>query len=461
MASDGPLDSPNDPRRDDDSDKDKSELTASKEDTVQKEGELPSRPERSASRGRSHVDKSIQVTLADPEPAKNARSRKSSHFMGLFKDSATSREVTHDENREKIPLEGKSISRSPRSPAEYRPLLERTLSAGAILEPSEVSSEHTGIAFRPGFLTNRALQEEPSSAISSEPVSPGRLSTGPASPYEEDERTPKNRFFRSLPQSLLEEIRQHHGLRSWPAIESFSTAEVDQIVRHHAAKSQEAAKTKDEDEEEEHMSALTYYPHAAPSQEEVDLDESVVEEIIEGAKMSSSDGATVSLKSASRRSSAEMTRSEHVDISLKSKNRKNVFHGDYTPLAENFEDAGPRKLSTIREYAVDTPSSASESEQESSDDLSEQSETEAEETTPTATPTMPSHTKSIKTDSPRGIVRLEPYSHQVGGHTTLFRFSRNAVCKELNNRENEFYERIERRHPDMLQFLPRFATLFS
>jgi len=29
------------------------------------------------------------------------------------------------------------------------------------------------------------------------------------------------------------------------------------------------------------------------------------------------------------------------------------------------------------------------------------------------------------------------------------------VCKQLNNRENEFYETIERYHRDLLPFLPR------
>jgi hypothetical protein len=29
------------------------------------------------------------------------------------------------------------------------------------------------------------------------------------------------------------------------------------------------------------------------------------------------------------------------------------------------------------------------------------------------------------------------------------------VCKQLNNRENEFYEKIEKYHRDLLAFLPR------
>ncbi|KAF8539175.1 hypothetical protein BDD12DRAFT_883026 [Trichophaea hybrida] len=58
--------------------------------------------------------------------------------------------------------------------------------------------------------------------------------------------------------------------------------------------------------------------------------------------------------------------------------------------------------------------------------------------------------------APRGAVELKPYKHQVGGHTALFRFSQKAVCKSLSNRENEFYEAIETRHPELLKFLPRY-----
>lgn len=63
--------------------------------------------------------------------------------------------------------------------------------------------------------------------------------------------------------------------------------------------------------------------------------------------------------------------------------------------------------------------------------------------------------------SPLGAVELKPYKHQVGGHTTVFRFSRRAICKQLNNRENMFYERIERRHPEMLVFLPRYIGVLN
>ena len=65
------------------------------------------------------------------------------------------------------------------------------------------------------------------------------------------------------------------------------------------------------------------------------------------------------------------------------------------------------------------------------------------------------HEHQLGPREPLDAIELIPYKHQVGGHTTLWRFSKRAVCKQLNNRENEFYERIERDHRDLLPFLPR------
>ncbi|ERS95824.1 hypothetical protein HMPREF1624_07901 [Sporothrix schenckii ATCC 58251] len=64
-------------------------------------------------------------------------------------------------------------------------------------------------------------------------------------------------------------------------------------------------------------------------------------------------------------------------------------------------------------------------------------------------------------NQPRDAIELIPYKHQVGGHTTLWRFSKRAVCKQLTNRENEFYERIERYHRDLLPFLPRYIGVLN
>ncbi|KAG6360224.1 hypothetical protein INS49_011280 [Diaporthe citri] len=71
------------------------------------------------------------------------------------------------------------------------------------------------------------------------------------------------------------------------------------------------------------------------------------------------------------------------------------------------------------------------------------------------------HDHQLGAQQPLDAIELVPYSHQVGGHTTLWKFSKRAVCKQLNNRENEFYEDIERYHRDLLPFLPRYIGVLN
>ncbi|OHF02354.1 inositol polyphosphate kinase [Colletotrichum orchidophilum] len=71
------------------------------------------------------------------------------------------------------------------------------------------------------------------------------------------------------------------------------------------------------------------------------------------------------------------------------------------------------------------------------------------------------HHHQVEQKEPLEAIELIPYKHQVGGHTTLWRFSKRAVCKQLNNRENEFYENVEQDHPDLLSFLPRYIGVLN
>lgn len=59
------------------------------------------------------------------------------------------------------------------------------------------------------------------------------------------------------------------------------------------------------------------------------------------------------------------------------------------------------------------------------------------------------------------VLHLRPYKHQVGGHHTLFRFSKQTVCKPLVNRENEFYEAMEQSHRDLLAFMPKYMGVLN
>jgi hypothetical protein len=54
-------------------------------------------------------------------------------------------------------------------------------------------------------------------------------------------------------------------------------------------------------------------------------------------------------------------------------------------------------------------------------------------------------------NSPQSVA-LKPYSHQVGGHSALFKFSRHAVCKPLIEKENAFYQDIELNRPERMSF---------
>ncbi|KAI3620082.1 hypothetical protein CBS9595_002049 [Malassezia furfur] len=59
------------------------------------------------------------------------------------------------------------------------------------------------------------------------------------------------------------------------------------------------------------------------------------------------------------------------------------------------------------------------------------------------------------------VVQLQPFHHQVGGHNHIFQFSRRAVCKPLFSHENQFYEALERDHPDMLAFVPQYLGVLN
>lgn len=58
-------------------------------------------------------------------------------------------------------------------------------------------------------------------------------------------------------------------------------------------------------------------------------------------------------------------------------------------------------------------------------------------------------------------VELRPFRNKVGGHTAIFRFSKRAVCKALMNRENVWYEAVEKRHPELLKFLPKYIGVLN
>lgn len=58
-------------------------------------------------------------------------------------------------------------------------------------------------------------------------------------------------------------------------------------------------------------------------------------------------------------------------------------------------------------------------------------------------------------------VELRPFKNKVGGHTAIFKFSKRAVCKALMNRENLWYEAVEKKHLDLLKFMPKYIGVLN
>lgn len=61
-----------------------------------------------------------------------------------------------------------------------------------------------------------------------------------------------------------------------------------------------------------------------------------------------------------------------------------------------------------------------------------------------------------ETDEEHMTVPLQPYGHKVGGHSSIYQFTRAAICKPLVGRENIIYENVERLAPALLPYIPRY-----
>lgn len=409
--------------------------------------------EQSTSGGRiSRVDSSIEANLANAEPASHVRSRKSSHYLGLFKENTTSPDHKRREDR-----------------ARYQD--ELSVSGDRAMNPGHrnlhAPSEEEGLLRKSVSLPS--LGDDPSFE------SPAK--TDPSHQDEPDE--PHKRRPPALPCSLLEEIRNFHLTPGGGRGSSFSKSIPTQYAERgrdyfqqnpHVERLSESLSSLEgdkrgeslqfeDDEGHEQISSAVYFPHERVAVSEgLDDPQQLVADShgVQSVQLSSAEQGHELMLVAQEDNESPDQEVSRVDISFRSKNESKILHGDLSDLRSPTEGRTEKSLSTISERSYD---SSCDSEFVSAD---ESGFTDDAEITPTATPTQHSRLLSkrkSRATGPLGAVELKPYRHQVGGHTTVFRFSRRAVCKQLNNRENEFYERIERRHPDMLMFLPRYVHL--
>ncbi|PGH17111.1 hypothetical protein AJ80_04986 [Polytolypa hystricis UAMH7299] len=447
---------------------------------------------RSTSKTRApRVDKSIEASLANAEPAANVRSRKSSHYLGLFKENTTSSATDRKKREDK---NGDLVSRDQEPPRRR----ESKIPSAEGLSPAKPSAQSRPLPL-PSVSEPEDICRKSSIVTSADDdlVIIGEQDTVESPVDEEDTHVaaadhPQVESWRGLPVDLLSEIRKYHGMesRSRP-YESFSRSmptlipgRKNSVAFAHdtAFESSSAASDaterqvregsegpEDEEEDKERISSALYFPHQRTSSEDVDqvpcLDEEAPEEHIH--RLSIRDEAEGSEYPYDESVVALSESPDHVDISLRSKDDSSILHGDLQSHQRRATGKSDRSLTTISETVAEL---TSDSEYASADESGlsareeESSLTDEAGLTPTADSShYPRHRRRHPRalPAPIGAVELKPYRHQVGGHTTVFRFSRRAVCKQLNNRENEFYERIERRHPDMLTFLARYIGVLN
>ncbi|KAH0629960.1 hypothetical protein JD844_012461 [Phrynosoma platyrhinos] len=67
------------------------------------------------------------------------------------------------------------------------------------------------------------------------------------------------------------------------------------------------------------------------------------------------------------------------------------------------------------------------------------------------------HSKNTTHTGGRGVL-LEPFIHQVGGHSSMMRYDDHTVCKPLITREQRFYESLP---PEMKEFTPEYKGVVS
>ncbi|KAK0282037.1 inositol polyphosphate kinase kcs1 [Friedmanniomyces endolithicus] len=364
-------------------------------------------------RGVEHgVDKVVDARMPRADgSAVNLRSRKGSHYLGLFRENEAEERRQADKQKAEDIHEGineRSIAETGRSKRSVRKL-EPTVS-------EDVDAEENGST----------------AAVSMDDL-PHRL-----------------------PVNLLEEIRNHHQLapgreRHAPYSEEISAQ--DRSDRTPIASRDERNKLEHEDADQEHISSAVYYPHQG-----LKLEDSPTEAQIAQHQQHPQD------QHAEREQSKQP---DHIEFSLRSNDgdTSDQLQGDLLVSRKTADDislpdpAIPHGASSDTEYDSDAYASGFET-----------PASEDGETTPTATPTnnlhlaqaMESPTRRKRAPpAPIGAVELKPYKHQVGGHNTVYRFSRRAVCKQLNSKENKFYETVEKRHPELLSFMPRYIGVLN
>ncbi|EAT85733.2 hypothetical protein SNOG_07082 [Parastagonospora nodorum SN15] len=435
-----------------------------------------------ASKKDNCIEKKIDVTLANIDQPVSSRSRKASHFLRVFKDGDGSDELLKRDARAK---ERRQTDKKLPVPQEDEHARSGTNGVSSLTEQLQRMSRPSSMVQSPA---NDSVEQY------FEKVPTPRSENGPSvlSDHKATQQAFEDTVYkRPLPNYVLDEIRAIANLtpgaqpgssfsRSLPtsAAEKFHAHASTTSVRHEYkepadyfqangatnAEPSPVSEEEEDDSEREQISSALYFPHRRLKNADQTSDEVHDRNAeTEGNEEKSSFNAG---KGSGGRTEGDAPRTpQEVEISLQSKDTNQCLYGDISTTASvRHEDEDPLNATEIEPLSAE---SESESLAESTHSLLgyESSVTDDLGTTPTAT-TYAKEVKVVPTpppqpEAPVDAVELKPYDHQVGGHSTVYRFSKRAVCKQLNNRENEFYETVEQHHPELLEFLPRYIGVLN
>jgi inositol-hexakisphosphate 5-kinase len=383
----------------------------------------------------THVDKKIQATLpkVDP-PVTAARSRKASQYLGLFRENDAAEE--HKRRQERSRDHAVREIEGPRG----GPSIPLTESIAVVKEDEEVQSTKVQSPIpwsrsQPDLYRHAKIAEKAPSPFFREVNH--RLNQIP----------PHDLLARNLPGAPQDAAPRPKFQRGRSRTEQLLQG--DRPGQHSPEEGEES--------EREQIKSALYFPHR-----QVLPDATPLSRKDSGTKQKPSNempSETVAREAiAGEILSNRISRSpDEVEISLQGQDESECWHGDLHEAEASEDDlrsysSAPSNIPSESEYDSGAESTQSAYDYDSSNDAS---------TTPTAPVSRPSTSYPLNRHhrqdyrEPRGAVELKPYKHQVGGHSTVYRFSRRAVCKVLNNKENVFYETVERYHPELLEFLPR------
>lgn len=411
------------------------------------------------------VEKSITQALAGNEH--DGRSRKSSHSVRLFKKGLPDDKPKKREGKDGNRLKDKSIEAS---------------SEGGLGGHSAISAPGAESFFELPVTDASGVAMPSPQKNAHTSGRPSRSNTSRRHVATSEESQSRSERPNSLPAQLLDDLRKRHNLtpaaakgssfsKSIPLTDSERITQEDleddtceetvEIPSVEGRSVTEPHLSDEDDSSEEKISSALFVPHQSSREPREPLDHT------SPRKEPFSSGVS------ERRDSVTESEQWLVEHEVAPRDAENKAPGDLPPAKTSPEICGLRSRPPSG-YFSPAPGTADwtygpVSEGGYSTKGEESSQNEDFEITPTdkkARDYMAKNHEQLQIAQPTAqptakapleAIELIPYKHQVGGHTTLWRFSKRAVCKQLNNRENEFYETVEHYHPALLKFMPRFV----